>query len=172
MNWSFTKGICTVACPVLGECLPAVDARGHTTAAHFPAKIPYITPWDTIDRLADALQRRAFSAINTSPGARRYYDRQGARDAGCNPALRQLGSRLVGILHGCLKTRALYDESTAWSHHATIPAAAARTSGTGRSSPSPHADCRPLHLHRRDRHVGDAGEQQLLQLNRELSHGP
>ena len=24
--------------------------------------------------------------------------------------------RLVGILHGCLKTRTLYDESTAWSH--------------------------------------------------------
>jgi hypothetical protein len=25
-------------------------------------------------------------------------------------------SRLVGILHGCLKTRTLYDEATAWSH--------------------------------------------------------
>jgi hypothetical protein len=24
--------------------------------------------------------------------------------------------RLVGILHGCLKTRTLYDEDTAWSH--------------------------------------------------------
>ncbi|MCY0924456.1 IS110 family transposase [Streptomyces sp. H27-G5] len=73
------------------------------------------------DRLADALQRQAFSAINTSTGARRYYDKQRARDAGYNPALRQLGNRLVGILHGCLKTRTLYDEGTAWSHHATIP---------------------------------------------------
>ena len=26
-------------------------------------------------------------------------------------------NRLVGILHGCLKTRTLYDEHTAWAHH-------------------------------------------------------
>ncbi|MBB4928170.1 transposase [Kitasatospora kifunensis] len=76
------------------------------------------------DRLADALHKQAFSALNTSPGARRYYDKQRARDAGYNPALRQLGNRLVGILHGCLKTRTLYDEATAWSHHATLAAAA------------------------------------------------
>ncbi|MFD5512879.1 hypothetical protein ACFWIB_34725 [Streptomyces sp. NPDC127051] len=75
------------------------------------------------DRLADALQRQAFSALNTSPGARRYNDSQRARNADYNPALRQLGNRLVGILHGCLKTRTLYNEATAWSHHATIPAA-------------------------------------------------
>jgi hypothetical protein len=25
-----------------------------------------------------------------------------------------LANRLVGILHGCLKTRTLYDEATAW----------------------------------------------------------
>ncbi|MEV6683211.1 transposase [Streptomyces erythrochromogenes] len=72
------------------------------------------------DRLADALHKQAFSALNTSPGARRYYDKQRARDVGYNPAPRQLGNRLVGILHGCLKTRALYDEATAWSHHATL----------------------------------------------------
>jgi transposase len=76
------------------------------------------------DRLADALHKQAFSAINTSPGARRYYDKQRARDAGYNPALRQLGNRLVGVLHGCLKTRTLYDETTAWSHHATLATAA------------------------------------------------
>jgi hypothetical protein len=28
------------------------------------------------------------------------------------PALRKLANRLVGILHGCLKTRILYDEAT------------------------------------------------------------
>ncbi|WP_262705100.1 MULTISPECIES: hypothetical protein [Streptomyces] len=39
------------------------------------------------------------------------------------PALRQVGNRLVGILHGCLKTRTHYDEATAWSHH-THPHAA------------------------------------------------
>ncbi|MEY9997582.1 hypothetical protein ABIE67_009701 [Streptomyces sp. V4I8] len=36
-----------------------------------------------------------------------------ARDLDYNPALSQLGNRLVGILHGCLKTRTHYDEATA-----------------------------------------------------------
>jgi transposase len=66
------------------------------------------------DRLADALQSQAFSALTASPGARAYYDRQRARGLGHNPALRQLSNRLVGILHGCLKTRTRYDEATAW----------------------------------------------------------
>ncbi|WP_326816197.1 IS110 family transposase [Streptomyces sp. NBC_01762] len=75
------------------------------------------------NRLADALQVQAFSALRNSPGARRYYDKQRARDVGYNPALRQLGNRLVGILHGCLKARTRYDEATAWSHHAHLHAA-------------------------------------------------
>ncbi|MER6532201.1 IS110 family transposase [Streptomyces sp. NPDC001508] len=75
------------------------------------------------NRLADALQTQAFSALRASPGARHYYDKQRAREIGYNPALRQLGNRLVGILHGCLKTRTHYDEATAWSHHAHTPAA-------------------------------------------------
>jgi transposase len=66
------------------------------------------------DRLADALQSQAFSALTASPGARACYDRQRARGLGHNPALRQLSNRLVGILHGCLKTRTRYDEATAW----------------------------------------------------------
>jgi transposase len=70
------------------------------------------------NRLADALQRQAFSALRASPGARRYYDKQRTRESGYNSALRQVGNRLVGILHGCLKTRTHYDEATAWSHHA------------------------------------------------------
>jgi hypothetical protein len=40
-----------------------------------------------------------------------------------NDALRRLANRLVGILHGCLKTRALYDEAAAWSHRASEHAA-------------------------------------------------
>jgi transposase len=68
-------------------------------------------------RLADALHQQAFSALNASPGARAYYDQLRARGAGHHAALRQLGNRLVGILHGCLKTRTLYDEATAWAHH-------------------------------------------------------
>jgi transposase len=69
------------------------------------------------DRLIDALMAQAQSALLRSPGARAYYDRQKARGAGHNAAVRQLANRLVGILHGCLKTGALYDEATAWSHH-------------------------------------------------------
>jgi hypothetical protein len=75
------------------------------------------------DRLIDALMSQAFSALTTSPGARAYYDRQRARGAGYNAALRQLANRLVGILHGCLKTGTLYDETTAWSHHLNTAAA-------------------------------------------------
>jgi transposase len=77
------------------------------------------------DRLIDALLAQAFAALNASPGARAYYDRQRARGADHNPALRQLANRLVGILHGCLKTRTLYDEATAWSHHTEKLATAA-----------------------------------------------
>lgn len=75
------------------------------------------------DRLIDALMTQAFAALKASPGARAYYDRQRARGAGHNPALRQLANRLVGILHGCLKTGTVYDEATAWSHHAEKVAA-------------------------------------------------
>jgi transposase len=71
------------------------------------------------DRLADALQSQALSALTASPGARAYYDKQRARGLGHNPALRQLSNRLVGILHGCLKTRTRYDEATAWPGAAT-----------------------------------------------------
>ena len=68
-------------------------------------------------RLADALHQQAFCALTASPGARAYYDSLRARGAGHHAALRQLSNRLVGILHGCLKTRTPYDENTAWAHH-------------------------------------------------------
>ena len=69
------------------------------------------------DRLLDALGGQAFAALSRSPGARAYYDKQRARGLGHRAALRQLANRLVGILHGCLKTGTRYDEATAWSHH-------------------------------------------------------
>ncbi|HEY2670216.1 MAG TPA: IS110 family transposase [Rugosimonospora sp.] len=75
------------------------------------------------DRLIDALMTQAFSALHASPGARAYYDRQRARGATYNAALRQLANRLVGILHGCLKTGTAYDEATAWSTHLNEAAA-------------------------------------------------
>jgi Transposase/Transposase IS116/IS110/IS902 family len=69
------------------------------------------------DRLGDALHQQAFCALTASPGARVYYDELRGRGSGHHAALRQLGNRLVGILHGCLKTRTCYDEDTAWAHH-------------------------------------------------------
>jgi transposase len=67
------------------------------------------------DRLIDALGLQAFAALRNSPGARAYYDQLRARGTGHRAALRQLGNRLVGILHGCLKTGKNYDEAKAWS---------------------------------------------------------
>ena len=69
------------------------------------------------DRLTDALMAQAFTAISVSPGARALYDAERARGTEYNPALRKVANRLVGILYGCLKTRTLYEEATAWSHH-------------------------------------------------------
>ena len=76
------------------------------------------------DRLADALHRQAQSALRASPGARAYYDEQRDRGLDHDAALRALSNRLVGILHGCLKTGALYDEATAWSHRVKLAGAA------------------------------------------------
>lgn len=67
------------------------------------------------DRLIDALGLQAFAALRASPGARAYYDRQRARGLSHHACLRQLGNRLVGILHGCIKTASTYNEDTAWT---------------------------------------------------------
>ncbi len=74
------------------------------------------------DRLIDALMAQAFSALNVSPGARALYDDLRARGIEHNDALRRVANRLAGILHGCLKTRTLYDEATAWSHRQNLAA--------------------------------------------------
>jgi transposase len=70
-----------------------------------------------------ALTAQAGCAINASPGARAYYDSFRAQNIGHNDALRRVGNRLVGIQHGCLKTRTLCDEATAWSHRENLAAA-------------------------------------------------
>jgi transposase len=67
-------------------------------------------------RLVDALHAQAFAALRASPGARALYDELRARGIEHNDALRRIANRLVGILHGCLKTRTLYNEATAWAH--------------------------------------------------------
>jgi hypothetical protein len=66
------------------------------------------------DRLLDALGRQAFTALTASPAARAYYDQLTTRGKDHNAAVRQLANRLVGTLHGCLKTNTPYDETTAW----------------------------------------------------------
>jgi hypothetical protein len=73
-------------------------------------------------RLADALQQWAMSSLRGSPGARAYYDQLRARKISHQAALRRLANRNVGILHGCLKTRTLYNENTAWAHHNNVAA--------------------------------------------------
>ena len=75
------------------------------------------------DRLIDALMAQAFASLRASPGARAYYDKQRARGCDYNAALRQLANRLVGILHGCLKTGTRYNEATAWPQRAESLAA-------------------------------------------------
>jgi hypothetical protein len=67
-------------------------------------------------RLADANDQWAFCSLSTSPGCRTYYDQRRAAGDLHHQALRALGNRLVGILHGCLRTRTPYDEDTAWAH--------------------------------------------------------
>ena len=76
-------------------------------------------------RLVDALNAQAFAALNASPGARACYDELRARGIEHNDALRRLANKLVGILHGCLKTRTLYDETTAWGHRENLPQSSA-----------------------------------------------
>jgi transposase len=73
-------------------------------------------------RLYDAIDQWAFAALLASPGARAFYDQHRAAGDAHHQALRAVGNRLVGILHGCLRHHTLYDEHTAWAHR--IPAAA------------------------------------------------
>ena len=68
------------------------------------------------NRLAAAIDQQALCALTTSPGARAFYDHRRARGDSHHQTLRALGNRLVGILHGCLRTHTPYNESTAWGH--------------------------------------------------------
>ena len=73
------------------------------------------------DPLTDAVMAQAFTALTASPGARALYDAERASRTEHNAALRKIANRLVGILHGCLKTRTTYDEATAWPHRQKNP---------------------------------------------------
>jgi hypothetical protein len=73
-------------------------------------------------RLYDAIDQWAFSALTRSPGARALYDQHRAAGDLHHQALRALGNRLVGILHGCLRHQQPYSEHTAWAHRTPIAA--------------------------------------------------
>jgi transposase len=73
-------------------------------------------------RLADACYQWAFATLTASPGARRYYDQRRAAGDTHHRALRALGNRLVGLLHGCLRHHTVYDEHTAWAHRDELAA--------------------------------------------------
>jgi hypothetical protein len=75
-------------------------------------------------RLYDALDQWAFCALTRSPGARTFYDQHRASGDTHHQALRALGNRLVGILHGCLRHHTHYDEHKAWAHRQPATAAA------------------------------------------------
>ena len=74
-------------------------------------------------RLYDAIDHWALCALSASPGARTHYDQHRAAGDTHHQALRALGSRLVGILHGCLRHHTPYDEHTAWAHRQITHAA-------------------------------------------------
>ena len=74
-------------------------------------------------RLYDAIDHWALCALSASPGARTHYDQHCAAGDTHHQALRALGSRLVGILHGCLRHHTPYDEHTAWAHRQITHAA-------------------------------------------------
>ncbi len=73
-------------------------------------------------RLYDAIDQWAFCALTNSPGARAFYDQHRATGDLHHQALRALGNRLVGILHGCLRHHTHYDEHKAWAHRQPVAA--------------------------------------------------
>jgi hypothetical protein len=74
-------------------------------------------------RLSDALHQQAFAALTASPGARAFYDAHRERGNTHHQALRVLGNKLTGILHGCLRHHQPYDENIAWAAQTATVAA-------------------------------------------------
>jgi transposase len=65
-------------------------------------------------RLFDACYQWAFCSLTSSSGARAYYDAHDPGPHTAKVARRKLANKLVGILHGCLTHRMMYDELVAW----------------------------------------------------------
>jgi transposase len=76
-------------------------------------------------RLADAIYQWSFASLGASPGARAFYDAHRAAGDTHHAALRALGNRWVGIIHGCLTHRTAYNETIAWGHRLELEIARA-----------------------------------------------
>ena len=64
---------------------------------------------------------RADRPISHAPGTAPQPEDQ-SQAAATQRGGSRLSNRLVGILHGCLKTGTVYNEHTAWSHHSQAAA--------------------------------------------------
>jgi hypothetical protein len=73
-------------------------------------------------RLYDAIDAWAYASLRSSPGARAHYDQRRRAGDTHHQALRAVGNRLVGILHGCLRHHTHYDEHKAWAHRTATAA--------------------------------------------------
>lgn len=76
-------------------------------------------------RLGDACHWWAFAMLTKSPGARAHYDRRRAVGDHHNAALRNLANKLLGRLWWCLKNEQRWDDHTAWTTIAPVPATTA-----------------------------------------------
>ena len=65
-------------------------------------------------RLTDACWQWVLPALRTSPGARAYYEAHNPGPHTGKTARRCVANKLVGVLHGCLRDQAPYDETLAF----------------------------------------------------------
>jgi hypothetical protein len=86
----------------------AAPATGAFTALSGGAAAGYTVPADM------RLVRRLAIGGGTYERYQQVYGAAGARGATHHQALRALGNRLVGVLHGCLTHRVAYQEPVAW----------------------------------------------------------
>lgn len=70
--------------------------------------------WVRNDRLTDAAIQAAGKAIQNSPGARAFFEKQKAKGDPYNKAIRAVANKIIGQLYGCLKSGTLYNEDIAW----------------------------------------------------------
>jgi transposase len=75
--------------------------------------------WVRNNRLNDAVIQATGKAIQNSPGAKAFFDKHQAKGDNYNKAIRAVANKVIGQLYGCLKSRTLYNEDTAWNQHHT-----------------------------------------------------